>query len=660
MEGDVVPLPSHFAFDTETDRFEEGIRTCLIQICPMNATGLKDVRMFEGIDCYSQFFGLFEETGYRMTCHVCNLRYEFSWMQHYLSENYEYVRFRPNGRFKPGQWSVSADAMSTYAIRICNHLGVEMWITDDLKRLGNTSVEKAGEGCRVEHPEWFKGMEKVKEKVDYNNGWSDPEHPDHEKFMHYSRQDGYTQAMIMRWVFEQGLDRNFTSASNGFNTALLMRYRDKSLTTADGKDKKFSRADFQKHYPPLDREMQDMVETSLLGGFTYGETGTHTGVFTHIDYSSSYPYEYAFGNLGRGRVGRTEPGTKSYDYFRGNDDYIRWYVVSFDFKYRYGAGMPSITGSECKTEFDNMAGRCNKKMIVGHISRKLFTETYLEELRYSYDLEDFTIHEMWYQKRSVGDFRPFIEMCYNEKSEAPKDSLKRSLAKLNMNGGIHGKTITKTHRTEKTYYNGEEAIERIVTQPQFQSLIGFTAMMNARERLLRDCRIVQEAGYKVMMCDTDSMVVNTTEANLRRVLGDKISEETGTMQDLGKFEFERDKVRKQSEFEEFRCWGLKRYVEVMHIDGERVYRKSAFAGMKGDKQKMLMECKTDGTEYRWKQLGAKKTDYGSTIVDCTKTMRAENIWDEPIIVPDLSKPKGLNITDIERVIDLNRSKRQVI
>lgn len=615
--------------------------------------------MFEGKDCYAQFFRVFEDTGYKMTCHVCNLRYEFSWMQHYLSENYEYVRFRPNGKFKPGQWSVSADSMSVYAVRICNSQGYEMWITDDLKRLGNTSVEKAGEGCRVEHPEWFVGMERVKEKVEYNNGWSSPDSPYHDKFIHYSKQDGYTQAMIMRWVFEQGLDRNFTSASNGFNTALLMKYRDKTLTTADGKDKKFSRADFQKYYPPLEREMQDIVELSLLGGFTYGETGTHYGTFVHIDYSSSYPYEYAFGNLGRGRVGRAYPGTKSYDYFKKADGVLRWYVVSFDFEYKNGAGMPSITGSECKTAFNQMTGRCNKKMLTGRIEQKLFTESYLEELKYSYYITNFEIHEMWYQQKSVGDFRPFIEMCYNEKSLAPKDSLKRSLAKLNMNGGIHGKTITKTHRTERTFFDGEETIERIITQPQFQSLIGFTAMMNARERLLRDCRLIQEAGYKVMMCDTDSMVVNTTEENVRKVLGDKISKETGTMEDLGKFEFERDKVRKQTEFEEFKCWGLKRYVEVMHIDGERVYRKSAFAGMKGEKQEVLMDWKTDGTVYHWEQLGAKKTEYGSTIVDCTKSMRAENIWDMEIPIPEYEN-KGLNREDIANVIALNRKREKVI
>lgn len=232
------------------------------------------------------------------------------------------------------------------------------------------------------------------------------------------------------------------------------------------------------------------------------------------------------------------------------------------------------------------------------------------------------IEEMWVQKKAVGDFRGFIEEMYHGKSVAGKGTMERDLYKLNMNGGIHGKTITKTHRKERVFFDGEERLQNVVNDPELQSTIGFTAMQNARARLLRHCRMVQAAGYKVYMCDTDSMVVEATEEQIRAVLGDAISKETGTMEDLGKFEFERSEDG-CSEFDTFKCWGLKRYCEIHN--GE--YRKSAFAGMSESiQEEELMGWDTDGSELHWEQNGGRTTEYGKTVVLVPKTAKAENIW----------------------------------
>lgn len=257
---------------------------------------------------------------------------------------------------------------------------------------------------------------------------------------------------------------------------------------------------------------------------------------------------------------------------------------------------------------------------------------------------DLEIEELWVQKKAVGDFRGFIEDMYHGKSLAPKESMERSLFKLNMNGGIHGKTITKTHRKERTFYDGVERLENVVNNPEMQSTIGFTAMQNARARLLRHCRMIQSAGYKVYMCDTDSMVVGATEQQVRDVLGDAISKETHTMDDLGKFEFERSKDG-CVEFDTFKCWGLKRYCEIHN--GE--YRKSAFAGMSEDVQiAELMDWDTEGSVMTWKQNGSRTTEYGKTVMLVPKKAKAEDIWYHP----GKSKDAGKGVHGIKGIKQL--------
>ena len=645
--SDRVPLPSAFAYDTETDRLGDDIRTVMIQLCPIGAGSLKEVKVYLGLDCMERFFEAFEETMYDMDMHVYNLDYEFSWMKSYLKEHYEFVPFG-HKRMRCGEWSCSSDQMTTYCVKVINRYGKELRMTDDAKKVGNCRMEKAGKSVRASHPDWFECVKDVKETVEYNNGWSNPEHPDHERFIHYGMVDAYSQAMIARYIIENNLDKCLTSASNGFMTALVSRYQGCTLADSDGKKRRFARMDFRKHYPPLPRDMQDIVEDSLLGGFVYGETGTWKGTFVHVDYSSSYPYEYAFGDLGRGKVVRVPKD--QWDTYKDAPGMIRWYVVSFDFRYKHGAGMPCISGKECRNNGNDMIGAYNKKMTSGRVEHKLYTETYLQEIMLAYDC-DMEYEEMWVQKKAIGDFRGFIEEMYHGKSVAPKDSMERALFKLNMNGGIHGKTITKTHRKERTFFDGVEELHDVVNDPQLQSTIGFTAMMNARARLLKHCRMIQEAGYKVMMCDTDSMVVNTTEENVRKVLGDAISKETRTMDDLGKFEFERSDDG-CTEFDTFKCWGLKRYCEIHN--GE--YRKSAFAGMsEGIQIKELMGWDTDGSELHWQQNGSRTTDYGKTVMSVPKTAKAEDIWYHKCISSEAGKGvhgcEGLKnmINDMERI-----------
>lgn len=661
-----MPLFSKpFAMDTESDVYEDGEKkTRLVQICPIDAVSLDDVRMFYGWDALSRFMDSFEETNSKkqLDCHVFNLGgYEFShlWLE-VLRDRYEYVDKKNPGK---GEWTAVADDKTVYQVLVKNQYGTVLKITDDMRRMGNCSMKKASESIRFQHPEWFPDMETTKLESDYHPGWLSEDDEGFEDAVAYSVQDAYSQAMIARWLIMNGYGQKLTAPSTGLEVALSIKYTGKPITECDGKDQRFALSNFTKRYPPLNREMQDTAERSLLGGFVWGETGTWHGTYCHIDYSSSYPYEYAYGNMFYGRVSKVTPDSKYWEmYMRG--DVFRWFVVSFDFEYIEGM-MGCISGREC---VGNMTGRMNKKMKVGRVEHRLYTETYLEELKHHYVLKNLVIEEMWFAKPCTGDFKDFIQYCYERKQSLKEagfgDSADYLMWKLFMNGGFHGKSITRTRRRKKTYFEGQVQIVEEVSEPKLNFMIGFTAMMNARERLLRHCRMVLEAGRKVMMCDTDSMVVDCSEKEIRKIIGDWFEAGGSQMEgNLGRFEVENDKkalkklVREgvltqeqmddigvSEDFNEFRCWGLKRYCEIRNTKYGRLFRKSAFAGMHDEEQEELMNYETDGTEYAWVQSGKKTMKYGATIIEVTKHMKAENIWDEgplvagaPVRNADMSK-----------------------
>lgn len=608
-----------FALDTESDVYVDGNKkTKLVQICPISATSLDDVRLYFGWDALNEFFLDFDRTvgnNATLDCHVYNLGgYEFShiWRE-VLQFQYEYTE---DTTPKAGQWTALADDKTVYKVLVRNYNGCVLRITDDMRRFGNVSMKKASESVRNQHPDWFP-TDKTKLESDYHDGWLDENDSGFENAIQYSKQDAFSQAMLTRWLVDNGYSKKLTAPSNGLNKALEITYD----------AGRYNKSRFKKQYPPLDREMQDIAERSLLGGFVYGEVGTFYGTFCHLDYSSSYPYEYVYGNLFEGKVTRLTKYHDSFEFYR-KGDYQRWYLVSFDFEFKGSdVAMPCIAGKECD---GIMIGRLNNKMRSGHISKRLYTESYLEELKQHYNITNLEEHELWIAKKKIGGFRTFIEHCYTMKQtlkeEGKGNSADYLVYKLYMNGGIHGKTITKTNRKKRTFYNGESQLEIEQTDPDLCFLIGFTAMMNARERLLKHCRRALSAGYRVMMCDTDSMILNCSADKARILFADWLEKGGHTLDgNLGRFEIET--FQGIADFEEFKCWGLKRYAEIHNVNGKRILRKTAFAGMRENIQHNLLDWKTDGTEYKYVQPGKKTMKYGATIVDVTKTMKAENIWD---------------------------------
>lgn len=584
----------------------------------MDAVCLDEVIVFEGEDCYDQFFEAFESTQHNCKCAMYNLPYEFNWIRPHISARYEYTRDRIP---KKGEWNCLQDPFTIYQIKIKNSKKKMLTVFDDLKKLGGgISMKKAAEAIKKEFPQWFdKVPEEVKAETDvYNVWWTLPRFSyEYRQFLRYGKIDAFSQAMIMKYNWTITGNQKITDASFGLDIALKMKYK---------YSPRFNYDKFKQQYPPLDRDMQDKVEKSMVAGYVHGTTGTHYGIFTHLDYSSSYPYEYYAGNMFKHQVRRSEPT----DFLLNDKKLFKWVLVSFDFDGLTECGMPAINNAECDPD-EKYKGKGSLKRNCGRISEKLFTLTYFEELQKHYNIYNIELHEIWYAKAFKGDFADFIEYCYMNKSKPElKGTMKREHFKRLMNTGIHGKTITRTRRQVITWEDGIKHLESVINEPKYCALIGFTAMMNARERLLRHCRIIQEHGYRVMACDTDSMVVDAPPEKIREILGDAIGDpKLGIEGTLGKFEIETDKDGNET-FDCFKSWGLKRYCEI----NNGKYRKSAFAGMHRDIQKeILIDAPTDGSVFSWSQKQKRQIKVadqviGNEIYEGVKSAKAEEIFAE--------------------------------
>lgn len=674
-----------FAFDTETDDVgEEEPRTVLIQMCPVDATSEQDVVVLEGVDVFEQFLDRVEDTKHNMTCHSFNLDYEWSRLENIVLKRYTWAE----KKLERGTFHVVADDKSVYELKIMNQHGKVFTMTDDWQR-SKGEMKKVAADIYSEHPEWWPSYitsDDVKMDVGedkYNNGWFNPEHPDHDLMMLYAIRDAFSQAMIARFQIESGRANYLTGSSAGLGTCLIGKYDKNKYNTSHYKKLKWAKDAFRKQYPPLSREMQDIVEESLVGGFVYGDPGRHRGCFTHADYKSSYPKHYQGEDSFIGTISRITPDSPRYGIVQANDKMFRWYLVSFEFDGITDVGMPVITGKECWFPDGKRPPNCwNHKMRKGVVKNKLMTEAYWEELQKHINITNYVIHEMWFAKKVNGAYREFIEEEYFLKEVCKAGGMKAEskIHKDNMNGGVHGKTITKTHRKSLTYANGKREFVEVVNDPEYCALIGFTGMMNRRCKLLHDCRMVQENGGRVLMCDTDSMVTDMTEEQLRALFEREIADEEvcdgktvkqkvkelmdsgmewecvvnemrqykrAICDELGKFELEMDSVG-IVEFDGFDCWGLKRYLETNK--GE--FRKSAFAGMSekakcdwSDKkgQKILMDAPMDGELFTWTQNGSKRGNYGKMIRAGMKSARMEDIWYRPI--EETPKKKGVTLMD---------------
>lgn len=386
----------------------------------------------------------------------------------------------------------------------------------------------------------------------------------------------------------------------------------------------------------LTEEEQLIVERNLRGGLVFGEPGVHRGEFYHYDYKSSYPFEYAYRKLPVASGYRVveEDGKKSKipnciiktsdvekmeQWIRkGDDRNVQIYIFGRlkNFKLKEGA-VPFITVKEC-VDNDGMPIKGyglenSKKVKKGNTDWKLWTYEEWKLIDRCYDVDKYEIKEVWKARAETGFFTKAIEKYFTRKENSTGAT--KALAKLDLNGATHGKPMMKMLtmaiidmsvdaklKIRCRAYEEEGAMDHVKTNP----IVGMTAMSHARCRLIEHCMILIENGYRIYMNDTDSMVTDCPPGELERLLGMNgwndwvIHGDSKKMSDiLGRFETEKDGLTGTEMFEEFRCWGLKRYAEIKYTDeltekgwvenGVNCHlRKSAFAGMHSEDQERIL------------------------------------------------------------------------
>lgn len=306
----------------------------------------------------------------------------------------------------------------------------------------------------------------------------------------------------------------------------------------------------------------------------------------------------------------------------------------FSFVLKTGA-IPFITVKDCLDDegrpMKYYGLEKSKKLVCGQRTKTILWT--LEEwnlLDRCYLRDDVVIHAVYMSAAEMGYFKPAIQEFFDGKENSPKDSVQRALYKLDLNGATHGRAMIRLMTSEENM--NIDITEAIKGTEEFMSgvhvvkngkweenhdgepsertnpLVGMTAMSHARCRLIEHCMTLIEHDYMIYMNDTDSLITDCPPDVMKKLLDESgwnnwiIDGKSKEMDDtLGRFEVEDFKLNgiKYTAFDEFRCWGLKRYAEIMYTDkleeggwqeGDHycVLRKSAFAGMHDEDQKQIL------------------------------------------------------------------------
>lgn len=311
---------------------------------------------------------------------------------------------------------------------------------------------------------------------------------------------------------------------------------------------------------------------------------------------------------------------------RYDDDTHQLYVIAqITFELKPGA-MPLLTAKECLDDAGlaivNYGGDRAKKMESGKTKMLVWTLEEWKLLQRLYIVKEAVLDSLYMCKAETGYFEDAVKAYFDGKESSA--GAERAMHKLDLNGATHGRAMIRVMTApvielrdgklfNATVKEGKHQTEKdIKTNP----LVGMTAMAHARVRLLNHCMDLVEKGYTIYMCDTDSMVTDCPPDVATKIWSDagwknwvihekdvesmkekyKAKKQLIPMKKiLGKLEVETfgNKDHPEyigvEEFDEFRCWGLKRYCELQH----GVFRKSAFAGMHDEDQRRLL-----GGEYK--------------------------------------------------------------
>lgn len=301
------------------------------------------------------------------------------------------------------------------------------------------------------------------------------------------------------------------------------------------------------NYPSIDYDLDKMFRKGYYGGLNISRhKGYCEGPITHADVVSMYPSIMYYEELPYG-----EP-IKTKDKPSGS-----LYIVKGEYKLKL---KPEAKGLAWFT-FKNKIQRVIEGLSIGdpvvethHYHELVLTSVDFNTLSRWYDIEinPEVPEEYWRFKSGVGMFRPFIDRFIKEKTEAPKDSLKRAKAKRILNS-LYGRfglnpEIEDNYLIYDPVKNDYNWLSMGVTNHDNKAYLPFAMFTTAyaREKLLDYVAMV--GVENVIHCDTDSVIHFGG-----KVEGIKYGKE------LGDWDIERNVVK---------MWegGFKRYVE--QIDDE--------------------------------------------------------------------------------------------
>lgn len=679
-----------FALDTESDRFGDrstaNTRHVLLTVCPPSATSLADVKtFFDDENAWFPFLDFFQDSDEDFNIQWFNGGYEMGALWDALIE--KKYRFLSKSSLIPGTKKKQIErelrrSPRTAFLSIDKNAGfLEAIITSDIHvyvghnrekkegchimRIkdaskiagGKDSMSKNANAIRKVHPDWWLPEMETKDELgndDYNNGWyfeRDLYPKRYDRFMHYSIQDAFSQAMIFRHLKETGQDRGISRSGNSWGMAIDL--------CGKGQNLHFKKMNFRKRYPPLDIDSQLLYEDGLLGGYVFGKVGEFHGVATKGDYKSSYPAGYWNLKLPSGKEHIIYPSDDCFDWIMRMDDICRFILCRFDFVLKSDIHQPCINAYECEDDDGERYFRSlNKKMREGHRRWMLTPEPYLNAIKRHYFITNFEIQEVRYFNDDGDDhfYRPAIVKFFIEKERNKKGTIFNLEAKLNMNGGMHGKNLQKIVRQYRDYDCWGRDRERLwghdlePSQSQYPFQVGIWVMMCRRAELLNDIADANDKGIENLMADTDSMILACDEKTFREIYGEKVLDEdlerllpkidwnNTTYGEKKKFiDMTLGKISvEMSDIRLFKCWGLKRYLCV----NGKGKTGTAFAGMgkrgwfrgiyhDGDLQEAVLKTTGIDDELVWEQNSMSAIpgkEHSKTIERTLKHATKEEIW----------------------------------
>jgi hypothetical protein len=362
-------------------------------------------------------------------------------------------------------------------------------------RFGNIelrdSSKKLPAGTTVKEMGEMLGMPKLESpRGDFHPGWSSDLTDDD---FQYVIRDAEIVAVLMAQFHKEGAT-HATISSDAMASAKTIFNKHHNVN---------GYGQYKKYFPELDYDTDRFLRKGYMGGINYAaHIGLNQGPIVALDVNSMYPTVMKYDLLPFGVPIKTnDPEADGY----------QLYVVRAKMKFNLKPGMCAVFKFKHKEDAD-MEGIKTSDAIVSCEKWHELTLTNIDIANYSrfYDIQIKSGTAVYLAfNGEVGLMGPYIDYWFEVKRTAPKNSVRRALAKLMLNS-LYGR-FGFSPDVSIAYFGYDEDIDDIVlkSQPdQLEEVPGYLpyAMFvtaNARRRL---CDGMLTVGCpNVVHCDTDSV-----------------------------------------------------------------------------------------------------------------------------------------------------------